>query len=108
MKTHRTFAWVLGTLSLCSASAQTQLSVTDMKALYTTESGSCVSIHDPSVVYRKGMFYIWGSHLGVASSKDLVTFTPLSANSQTFARPDGTRCGRVVASSASSRQRIST
>ena len=97
MKKHSIFAWILGILGLCTASAQTQLSVTDMKGLYTTEGGSCVSIHDPSVVYRNGMFYIWGSHLGVASSKDLINFTGLGANNQTFAKPDGTRCGFATA-----------
>ena len=97
MKKHSIFAWILGMLGLCTVSAQTQLSVTDMKGLYTTEGGSCVSIHDPSVVYRNGMFYIWGSHLGVASSKDLINFTGLGANNQTFAKPDGTRCGFATA-----------
>ena len=77
--------------------AQTALTPAEMRSLTTTQSGSCVSIHDPSVVYRNGMFYIWGSHLGVASSKDLVTYTGLSANNQTFARPDGTRCGYATA-----------
>ena len=38
------------------------------------------------------MYYIWGSHLGVASSRDLVTYNGLTANNQTFAKPDGTRC----------------
>ncbi len=68
-----------------------------MKSLYTTTNGSWVSIHDPSVVYRNGKYYIWGSHLGVASSNDLVTFTGLTANNQTFSRPDGTRCGYATA-----------
>ena len=79
--------------SLLSVQAQTQLSVNEMRSLYTTAGGSVVSIHDPSVVYRNGTFYIWGSHLGVASSQDLVTYKGLSANNQTFAKPDGTRCG---------------
>ena len=76
-----------------SATAQTQLSVDEMNSLYTTASGSWVSIHDPSVVYRNGTYYIWGSHLGAATSKDLVSYTGVSANNQTFAKPDGTRCG---------------
>ncbi len=78
--------------SLLSVQAQTQLSVNEMRSLYTTAGGSVVSIHDPSVVYRNGTYYIWGSHLGVASSQDLVTYKGLSANNQTFAKPDGTRC----------------
>ena len=77
---------------LLSVQAQTQLSVSDMRSLYTTGNGSWVSIHDPSVVFRNGTYYIWGSHLGVGSSKDLVTYKGLSASNQTFAQPDGTRC----------------
>lgn len=77
---------------LAAANAQTALTANEMKTLATPSAGSVVSIHDPSVVFRNGTFYIWGSHLGVASSKDLVTYTGLTANNQTFALPDGTRC----------------
>lgn len=77
--------------------AQTQLTVNEMKRVTATSSGSVVSIHDPSVVYHDGMFYIWGSHLGVASSQDLVTYTGLRATNQTFAKPNGTRCGFATA-----------
>ena len=45
-----------------------------------------MSIHDPSVVCKDGNFYIWGSHLGIASSKDLQTFNSLTAGSNTFRR----------------------
>lgn len=72
--------------------AQTSLTVGEMKRLATESAGSWVSVHDPSVVYHDGMFYIWGSHLGVASSQDLVTYKGLSASNQTFAKPNGTRC----------------
>ncbi len=82
---------------LCPATAQTALKPTEMKNMTATAYGSVISIHDPSVVFRNGKYYIWGSHLGVASSNDLVTFTPLAANNQTFARPDGTRCGFATA-----------
>ena len=77
--------------------AQTQLTVNEMKRVTATSNGSVVSIHDPSVVYHDGMFYIWGSHLGVASSQDLVTYTGLRATNQTFAKPNGTRCGFATA-----------
>ena len=69
----------MGAMSLM---AQTQLTTSQLT--YTTKAGSAVSIHDPSVVLRDGQFTIWGSHLGVATSRDLVTWMPLSANSQTF------------------------
>lgn len=77
--------------------AQTQLTVNEMKRVTATSNGSVVSIHDPSVVYHDGMFYIWGSHLGVASSQDLITYKGLSATNQTFAKPNGTRCGFATA-----------
>ena len=67
-----------------TGNAQTQLSTDDLNTLYTTQDGSWVSIHDPSVVFRNGNFHIWGSHLGIASSKDLVTFSPITAGSSTF------------------------
>lgn len=84
-------------MSSMGAYTQTALTPAEMKTMTTTENGSWVSIHDPSVVYRNGMYYIWGSHLGVASSRDLVTFTGLSTGNQTFAKPDGTRCGFATA-----------
>lgn len=84
-------------ISSMAVQAQTALTPSDMKSMTTTENGSWVSIHDPSVVYRNGQYYIWGSHLGVASSRDLVTFTGLSAGNQTFAKPNGTRCGFATA-----------
>ena len=87
--------WVAAALAMglsCKVQGQTALTVSEMNSLATPAAGSVVSIHDPSVVFRKGTYYIWGSHLGVASSKDLVTYNPLTASSQTFAKPDGTRC----------------
>lgn len=73
-------AWGLAT------EAQTQLSLSDINNLYTTQMASGVSIHDPSVVLRGGMYTVWGSHLGVAQSRDLQTWTPLSAGSSTFVK----------------------
>lgn len=87
----------LTTASLVPTNAQTPLTPTEMKNLTSTEGGSVVSIHDPSVVYHGGMFYIWGSHLGVASSRDLINFNPMWANDQTFAQPDGTLCNFATA-----------
>ncbi len=73
--------------SVCLAlgtEAQTQLSTDELKELYTTTAASWVSIHDPSVVYKDGMFYIWGSHLGIASSEDMVTWKGITAGNNTF------------------------
>ena len=84
--------FVLAICGLMQSKAQNSLTPSDMRNMTVTENGSVVSIHDPSVVYCNGQYYIWGSHLGVASSRDLVTFTPLTATNQTFALPNGTRC----------------
>ena len=80
-----------------TVTAQNQLTASEMKTMTTESAGSVVSIHDPSVVHRDGKFYIWGSHLGVASSQDLITYKGLSATNQTFAKPNGTRCGFATA-----------
>ncbi len=85
---------MLGTTTM---QAQTALTVSEMTAMATPSAGSVVSIHDPSVVFRNGMYYIWGSHLGVARSSDLVTYTPQQTGNTTFAKPDGTRCGYATA-----------
>lgn len=85
-------AAILLSWSFSPAGAQTALTSSEMKTMTTQTNGSVVSIHDPSVVYRDGMFYIWGSHLGVARSNNLINFTGLVANNQTFAKPDGMLC----------------
>ena len=92
MGMYRLILFFVSILLTLATTAQNPLMVSEMKNLTATSNGSWVSIHDPSVVYRNGSYYIWGSHLGVASSKDLVTFTGLSASNQTFSQPDGTRC----------------
>ncbi len=91
---------ILGAL-LCAASLSaedTQLSASDISTLYQSSYPTTISIHDPSVVLRNGTYYIWGSHLGVARSADLVSWTALSASSSTFIKlsnqgdASGTRC----------------
>ena len=77
--------------------AKTQLTVAEMNSLYTISNGSWISVHDPSVVYRNGSYYIWGSHLGVARSSDLVSYTGLSAGNTTFALLNGTTCNYTTA-----------
>lgn len=60
--------------------AQTQLTASEMRSHVEITSGSVIGIHDPSVVYKDGTYTIWGTHLGLAQSKDLVNWTGLSAN----------------------------
>ena len=76
---------ILSFVGFSSLKAKTQLSVSDINSLYTTSNGSWVSVHDPSVVYRAETYYIWGSHLGIARSSDLISYTGLSAGNTTFA-----------------------
>ncbi len=64
--------------------AQTQLSTDDLSTLYTSESALWVSVHDPSVVFNDGEYYIWGSHLGAATSSDLISYTSVPVGSNTF------------------------
>ncbi len=85
------------------AMAQTQLTTEELNALYTTTSGSRISIHDPSVVFRDGDYYIWGSHLDAASSSDLITFKTINVGTNTFRRlenqgdAEGTACSYSTA-----------
>ena len=92
MKKNKLIAVAVALMISIVAQAQTALGVSEMQRMTATSAGSWVSIHDPSVVYRNGQYYIWGSHLGLASSKDLMTFTGMAAGNQTFAQPDGTGC----------------
>ena len=68
---------LIAMMCLCSmgASAQTTaLKKTDLEALNAAKSQQEVSIHDPSIVYNESdqYYYIVGSHMGLAKSKDLV------------------------------------
>ncbi len=80
------------------AMAQTQLTTSELNALYTTTNASRVSVHDPSVVYRDGDYYIWGSHLAAVSSSNLISFRNVSVGVGTFRRltnqgdTEGTSC----------------
>ena len=74
-------------LPLQPARAQDQqLSTARLQSLRSTQEGSWVSIHDPSVVCRNGRFHVWGSHLGYAHSTDLQTWTSQAAGETTFRR----------------------
>lgn len=80
------FICAMLSVAAVSTKAQTQLSTEQLNTGYQTSGGSVISIHDPSVVFRNGTYTIWGSHLGVAQSKDLVNWTPMRADNSTFRR----------------------
>ncbi len=79
----RLFPLTLLALSV-GANAQTQIETSELSTLYTTSSPATISIHDPSVLNRGGNYYIWGSHRGMATSSDLVTYSGYTASSSTF------------------------
>ncbi|MCF0198090.1 MAG: glycoside hydrolase family 43 protein, partial [Bacteroidaceae bacterium] len=92
--------FLLGIAALFSlpAVAQTAHTAAELRAMAQEQNGSVISIHDPSVVYRGGQYYVWGSHLGVAKSTDLIQWTGLNADASTFRRlanpgdAEGTNC----------------
>ena len=43
---------------------------------------SRVSVHDPSIIMANGKYYVFGSHIGVAKSDDLINWTQVSHDYQ--------------------------
>ena len=39
-----------------------------------------VSVHDPSIVYTNGSYYVFGSHHAAARSTDLMNWTDVSSS----------------------------
>lgn len=62
--------------------AQTAVTEAELMEKLQLTTPTTVSIHDPSAVYHNGTYTIWGSHLGLAQSQDMISFTPLSAQSR--------------------------
>jgi len=61
-------------------SDMTELTLTDMNALYKTQSRSWKSIHDPSVVWDASTqtYYIYGSHYEGAQTKDFKSYSSIT------------------------------
>lgn len=51
------------------------LAITLLLSAQSTITMRRVSVHDPSIVYNNGMWYIFGSHRACASSRDLMSWT---------------------------------
>ena len=64
-------------LTFLMASAQTELTSSQAKALYKTTTKKRVSVHDPSVVFNptNNRYYIFGSHKAGAYSTDFMNWT---------------------------------
>lgn len=56
-----------------------KLTSTQISQMVATKNYSCVSVHDPSIVYSDAdkMYYIVGSHRGLAQTVNLVNFTAI-------------------------------
>lgn len=67
-----------------SATAQTKLTVTQIKDMLSVKTLGQVSIHDPSVYYDEAgdYFYLIGSHMGQAKSKNLTSFSGINPGSE--------------------------
>ena len=80
--------WILSFLSwmlLPSAlSAQTKLSSSQLQNMQKAKTYNNVAVHDPSVVYNPSdaYYYIIGSHIGVAKSKDLVNWSAINTGKE--------------------------
>ena len=80
--------WILSFLSwmlLPSAlSAQTKLSSSQLQNMQKAKTYNNVAVHDPSVVYNPSdaYYYIVGSHIGVAKSKDLVNWSAINTGKE--------------------------
>ncbi|MBR6318993.1 MAG: family 43 glycosylhydrolase [Prevotella sp.] len=86
---------LLSALVGATTSAQTELTSTEAKTLYSKTSKSWTSIHDPSVVYnhKSGRYYIFGSHKAGAYTTDFQNWTQANpswtpnTNAQAFVTP---------------------
>ena len=59
-----------------------KLTTTEINSMYTTKTKSYVSVHDPSIVYDSisKYFYIYGSHIGAARTKNMQSWSGISNN----------------------------
>ena len=65
-------------------SAQTKLSSSQLQNMQKAKIYNNVAVHDPSVVYNPSdaYYYIVGSHIGVAKSKDLVNWSAINTEKE--------------------------
>ncbi len=54
----------------------------EAKSLYATANMQRVSVHDPSIVYdeENGLYYVFGSHMAAAKTRDLQNWTSVTFN----------------------------
>lgn len=95
----------LSLLALCSlpATAQTSLTTQQLKEMMTKRTYTETSVHDPSIVIDKTsgsntFYYVFGSHLGVSRSTNLMSWVSNVGGGETtsctlFANPSGTKVG---------------
>ncbi len=64
--------------------AQTKLTSSQLQNMQKSKTYSNVAVHDPSVVYNPSdtYYYIVGSHIGVAKSKDMVNWSGVNTGNE--------------------------
>ena len=74
----------------------------DAKSKYSTISMQRTSVHDPSIVYDEGsrLYYVFGSHMATAKTRDLQNWTGVSFPWGTV-DTDGTITSNVATADAS-------
>lgn len=72
---------ILLPMAIC---AQTKLTSSQLQNMQKPKTYSNVAVHDPSVVYNPSdtYYYIVGSHIGVAKSKDLVNWSGVNTGNE--------------------------
>ncbi len=80
----RGYAEAAENLKISDNRKQAVTEITDMDDIYEKSNKSRVSVHDPSIIKdTDGTYYIFGSHLAWAKSKDLENWTAFSNNIST-------------------------
>ena len=54
------------------------VTLTGFGTIHASAGGTRVSVHDPSVIKDDGTYYVFGSHIEAANSKDLIDWKPFT------------------------------
>lgn len=82
-------------------SARTPITTEEARQMYSNINMQRTSVHDPSIVYDEGsgLYYVFGSHVACAKSRDLQSWTWVSVPWGTV-DDDGTTLSNVAAADA--------
>ena len=68
--------------NIVSAEATTELTDEDVNSLYQKVSYQRQSVHDPSIIKDGDEYYVFGSHMGVAKTADLMNWSSTAISDQ--------------------------